>query len=594
VAKRFWALTGRLEPSPNLLSAREEWLSWKESLRTAVQREPDNAEVRDVIDEVGWARSRLVGVDNYPTAAELAGRHTGVEPAVVEQCWELFTGSKVRAGRVDFADLLEMASGLIETESEVAQTVRRRWAHVTVDEYQDTDPAQQRLLEAILGDCRDICVVGDPRQAIYSWKGADTTYLSGFTRRYPDAKVFNLTRNYRSTPQVLDWANKVANGAQTKALVATRPPGSKPTVSQFDDDHGEAASVAGAARRAIAAGTPPSEIAVLYRFNAAQARFEAALAAANVATVVADDTTFFDREEVGAVLVPFGKTARAYPESNGLERLKSVLTNAGFDRDRPPPGLGAAHLRWESLLALLDLVESWDGANVMDARTLLAEINSLAVRTLGPRTEGVALATLHKAKGLEWDVVFLVGVTDGAIPSTYAETPAELAEEERLLHVGLTRARRELHLSWATANARGWTNRPSPYLERLVGQPAPAHRSRPPAARPARGSDTTTAPSAECPHCTEPLRGISARRLGVCAHCVTSVPGTLGERARALAEVIFDAAGADGVAGDQLVGPSALLRLLDQRPGTADGVVATTGVRLAGGWAQAVADILKD
>jgi DNA helicase-2/ATP-dependent DNA helicase PcrA len=158
-----------------------------------------------------------------------------------------------------------MASGLIETESEVAQSVRRCWAHVTVDEYQDTDPAQQRLLEAILGDGRDICVVGDPRQAIYSWKGADTTYLSGFTRRYPDAKVFNLTRNYRSTPQVLTWANRVASGTGTKALVATRPPGTKPTVSQFDDDQAEAASVAGAARRAIAAGTPPSEIAVLAR-----------------------------------------------------------------------------------------------------------------------------------------------------------------------------------------------------------------------------------------------------------------------------------------------------------------------------------------
>ena len=595
VGRRFWALTRRREPSPNLLSDRDEWLSWKESVRTVLRREPDNAEVREVIDEVVWARSRLVSADDYPTAAELAGRHAGVELAVVAQCWGLFTASKVRAGRVDFADLLEMAWSMIETNCGVAQAVRSRWAHVTVDEYQDTDPAQQRLLEAILGDGHDICVVGDPRQAIYSWKGADTTYLSGFTRRYPDAKVFNLTRNYRSTPQVLDWANKVASWAGTKPLVATRPPGTKPTVSQFDDDQAEAALVAGAARRAIAAGTPASEIAVLYRFNAAQARFEAALTStsASVPTVVADDTTFFDREEVRAVLVPFGKAARAYPDDNGLERLLSVLTSAGFDRDRPPPGLGAAHLRWESLRALLELVESWNGANAMDARSLLEKVNSLAVRTPGPRTEGVTLATLHKAKGLEWDMVFLVGVTDGAIPSIYAETPAELAEEERLLHVGLTRARRELHLSWATANARGWTNRPSPFLERLVGPPTPVNRSRP-ATRPATGSDTRAASSTECPHCTEPLRGISARRLGVCAHCVRSVPGTLGERARALVEVIHEAAGADGVTAEQIVGPSALLRLLDQQPGTADKVVSTTGVRLGGAWAQAAADILKD
>jgi DNA helicase-2/ATP-dependent DNA helicase PcrA len=362
VVKDHWALTGRPEPSPIVLPDNEEWRLWRDALRSALGQEPDNAELRDVIDEVGWARSQLVGVDDYPAAAMLAGRRPGVDASSVVRCWERFNSAKARIGKVDFADLLEIASRLIEGEELVAGAVRARWAHVTVDEYQDTDPAQQRLLDAILGDGRDVCVVGDPRQAIYSFKGADPVYLTGFTRRYPDARVFNLTRNYRSSPQILDWANRVAVGGRTKPLVATRDAGARPKVTQLDDEQAEAAWVAGAARRAIASGVPPSEIAVLYRFNSTQARFEAAFARADIAVVVAEDTTFFDREEVRAVLVPYGREARAQPERNGLELLSSLLARAGFDRDKPPSGLGAARARWESQQALVELVEALPGA----------------------------------------------------------------------------------------------------------------------------------------------------------------------------------------------------------------------------------------
>ena len=145
----------------------------------------------------------------------------------------------------------------------MAEAVRRRWAHLTVDEYQDTDPAQQRLLDAIMGGGEDICVVGDPRQAIYSWKGADPTYLTGFTARHPGAKIVTLTRNYRSSPQILTWANRLAGTTTTKPLVATRPSGPGRKVTRLDDEAGETAWVIGAARRAIKAGTPPAEIAVL-------------------------------------------------------------------------------------------------------------------------------------------------------------------------------------------------------------------------------------------------------------------------------------------------------------------------------------------
>ncbi len=222
---------------------------------------------------------------------------------------------------------------------------------------------------------------------------------------------------------------------------------------------------------------------------------------------------------------------------------------------------------------------------------LLAEVNSLAVRTHGPRTSGVTLATLHKSKGLEWDIVFVAGMTDGAMPSTYAESEAELAEEERLLHVGVTRARSELHLTWATSNARGWTNHPSPFLE-LLAAPTQQRRGQR-AERQPSDAKVVSVPAAQCPHCAGPLKGIAARRLGVCAHCVLSVPGQTGEMARALAGVINGAASESGLPSDALVTDAGMLRLLDQKPASGDGVAVTPGVGLRGRWAQAVADVLN-
>jgi DNA helicase II / ATP-dependent DNA helicase PcrA len=510
-------------------------------------------------------------------------------------------------GKVDFSDLLEIAATLISGHQDVADAVRRRWAHVTVDEYQDTDPAQQRLLDAVTGDGRNLCVVGDPRQAIYSWKGADPGYLLVFTERFPTARVFDLTRNYRSSPQIIEWANGLARQPGTNPLRATRSPGKEPKIRRLDTEPGEAAWVAGAARRAIAAGTPASEIAVLYRFNATQARFEAAFARAQIPTVVADDVTFFEREEIRQVLVPFGRAARAQPDRDGLELLNEILDRVGFDRDSPAPGIGAARARWESLVALLELVEDRPDVQRQPAGPMLVEINALAVHGGDHQRAGVALATLHRAKGLEWDLVFVVGATDGAIPSVFATTDDEIAEEERLLHVGVSRARRELHITWAASNPKGWSNRPSPFLDLLplrisngekghtrqrgrkqaaVNRRAPAGTS--PGARP-----RVAGGRASCGLCASPLKGVAAKRLGVCAGCVITAPGDLGRRARAIVQIATDAAGETGADPTNFVSPEGLLRLLDKRPDSATSVAATPGVRLAGSWANRMAEALK-
>jgi DNA helicase-2/ATP-dependent DNA helicase PcrA len=602
VAGQFWSRTGRAGGSPKVASERETWGLWRNALRTASSGEPDTAVLRDVMDEVGWARSQLVGISDYPAAALSADRHPGVSGATVIDAWTLFSQAKSRLGIVDFGDLLEIATDLLVGHVDVAERVRRRWSYVTVDEYQDTDPAQQRLLDAVLGAGDDLCVVGDPRQAIYSWKGADAGYLSGFAERYPSAQVFELTRNYRSSPQILEWANRIAAGGRSRPLVATRPDGPAPQVRRCDDEGAETRWVVARAARAMAAGTAASEIAVLYRFNATQARFEAAFAEADIAAA-AEDTTFFDRPEVKVVLAAVEQAARRQPDQPGLAVLESSLKIAGFDRDAPPAGQGAARARWETHHALLDLVASWPEAAVADAASLLRHLEQLAARTHEPRGAGVTLATLHRAKGLEWDVVFVVGAHDGAIPASYATTPEAQAEEERLLHVAMTRARRELHLTWAATNARSWTNRPSPFFDRLPGRRGsapPSPRSgqlrsgRPVASKGREIASMRSAPSGttvECPHCTEPLKGISARRLGVCGHCVAHVPGATGQRARALAEIVERAAAALGVPGEQLVTPSGLLRLLDQRPGTAGEICATPGVKLPHEWARQVADI---
>ena len=612
VAAQFWAATGRPGGSPVVLGERDSWRLWRDSLRSVTGMEPDNATVRDVTDEVAWARSRLVGPDGYASALSSADRNPGIDSLTVTDAWQSYARHKAVIERVDFADLLEIAADLLDADPQAARLVRTRWAHVTVDEYQDTDPAQQRLLDAIVGDSQDVCVVGDPRQAIYSWKGADPGFLTDFPRRYPSTRVINLERNYRSSPQILKWANRTAVDRTVKPLVATRPAGPSPKVHRLETESREASWIAGATRRVLAAGTRPSQVAVLYRYNSAQARFEAAMTRAGIASQVAEDVTFFEREEIRSALARFGAFARADPDRDGKELLSSVLGDAGFDPDSPPAGLGAVRTRWESFQALAELVKGLSGGTggglSSDARTTLREVNALARRNADLGSDGVTLATLHRSKGLEWDVVFVAGMVDGCVPSSFATTPGQLAEEERLLHVGITRARKKLYLTWAAQNARGWDNRPSPYLDQLsptsaMSAPSPAAPSRRPSKRAQSASPQNRAASwpaasstaiSSCAHCAEPLKGASSRRLGVCADCVRNAPGALGRVARQAIQVSLDAANAMGNRPEKLLSGEGLLRLLDKRPSSADEVAATLGVDLSGQWASRMVSVLDD
>ena len=438
----------------------------------------DRAELRDLAGEIDWAKAVLATPDTYAARAAEAARETSTTPDKVAAVYAEYEAAKRRAGVIDFTDVLLIMASAIEQFPDVATEIRARYRHFVVDEYQDVSPVQQRLLDAWLGDRDDLCVVGDPNQTIYSFAGATPEHLLGFRRRFRDAVVVRLERDYRSTPQVVELANKLvrANADDAKLnLIGQRPPGPAPSFAEFDDEPAEAAHTASQCRTLIDAGTPAAEIAVLFRTNAQSEVYEKALSDLHVPYVLRGGERFFDRPEIREARLLLRGAARADQDGDKLpDAVRSVLTSLNWHPDSPPAG-GTARERWESLAALVsladDLVAAVPEAQLTD---LVAELDQRANAQHAPTVQGVTLASLHSAKGLEWDAVFLVGLADGTVPIQRASTPAQLAEERRLLYVGITRARERVALSWALARSPGQRRgrRPSRFLDGLRPQSA--------------------------------------------------------------------------------------------------------------------------
>ena len=346
--------------------------------------------------------------------------------------------------------------GILREHEEVARAVRNQYRHFVVDEYQDVNRLQQTLLDLWLGERRDICVVGDPAQTIYSFTGASPEHLLSFRTRHPDARTVELVRNYRSTPQVVTLANLVLRGpggqrrSGSVELRAQRADGPVPELVVADNDPDEAAAVATRIASLLDAGHPPSEVAVLFRTNGQSEAFESALAERGIPYLVRGGERFFSRKEVRDAVVLMRGAARSDDGSVPLPDLaRDVLLGAGWSREAPTSG-GAARERWESLAALAGLADdlfATDPQARMPA--LVRELEERAAASHAPTVQGVTLASFHAAKGLEWDTVFLVGCSDGLLPITMADTPEAVEEERRLLYVGVTRARERLVLSYA-------------------------------------------------------------------------------------------------------------------------------------------------
>ncbi|CDP84280.1 MULTISPECIES: ATP-dependent DNA helicase UvrD2 [Mycolicibacterium] len=494
--------------------------------RAGMQTSTDD--VRDLAGEIEWAKASLITPEGYGTAVAKVGRDIPFDAAKVAAVYSNYEKLKARrdgSALLDFDDLLLHTAAAIENDAAVAQEFRDRYRCFVVDEYQDVTPLQQRVLDAWLGERDDLTVVGDANQTIYSFTGATPRFLLDFSRRFPDAAVVRLERDYRSTPQVVSLANRVIAAARGRMagsklhLVGQRDPGPEPRFSEYPDEVAEANAVARAIKKLIENGTEPAEIAVLYRINAQSEVYEEALTEAGVAFQVRGGEGFFSRQEIRQALVAMQRFAeRDIPGDDLPALVRELLEPLGLTAE-PPAGTKARE-RWEALTALAELVDEEVALRPeLDLRALVAELRQRADARHPPVVQGVTLASLHAAKGLEWDAVFLVGLADNTLPISHAlahgpdSEPVE--EERRLLYVGVTRARVHLGLSWALARTPGGrqSRRPSRFLNGIAPQLQNSTGSGPDRTRRQRG------PAPRCRVCNAALTTPPAIMLRRCETC---------------------------------------------------------------------------
>jgi DNA helicase-2/ATP-dependent DNA helicase PcrA len=452
--RHFWPAHHDGAPMPELLDSKLPILS---RLARQLPGHYRFTPSKDLADEIEWAKARRVSPQAYEREAAAAGREPPIPVDLFVRVFGDYEKANARAGRLDFDDLLVETVGILESNPDAAATVRARKRWFSVDEYQDTNPLQQRLLELWLGDRDDLCVVGDEDQTIYTFTGATSDYLTTFTARHPGAREFTLSRNYRSTPEILELANRLlASEGRRKRLVPTMPSGPAPVIRRLADASAEFDQLIGGIRRLLAEPEPvaASEIAVLVRINAQIPPIEAALTKARIPFRVRGQR-FFEREEVRGAL----RILRRLPEElRGSQLLAAfdarLRADLGFEAEEAGAGSrrggGEARERTANLALILEIAgEVIAAQNDLDRAGLVAEFDARSAAEADGSADGVNLLTYHRAKGLEWDAVFLPQLEEGTLPIRQAGSDEEIAEERRLLYVGLTRARRHLGLSYA-------------------------------------------------------------------------------------------------------------------------------------------------
>lgn len=423
---------------------------------------PDRATLRDIASQIEWRKVTMRSIEQYARLGRTVGslRHEQLVDLMAQ-----YEKLKDERRQLDFEDVLLACAGMLEAEPRVAIAVREQYRHFTVDEYQDVSPLQNRLLELWLGDRRDLCVVGDASQTIYSFTGADSRFLLEFGTRYPDATVVRLERSYRSDAAVLDVANALMRGRPgALTLVAARGEATspQPVVTAYPDDQAEAEGVAEAVARQLRSATP-DEVAVLYRSHAQSALIQQALAARGIATTVLGGTRFFDMPEVRQAVLAI-RAAAVAPHGDGfVDEVRNALRGLGH-QDEPPAAGGAVRDAWEARAAILRLAE--DAPQGTTLRAFADDLMARAKDQHEPALRTVTLSTLHAAKGLEWPHVHILGFSEGLLPISYASSLEGVDEERRLAYVGITRAARTLSLSWSRGSGRGERS-PSRFLAEI-------------------------------------------------------------------------------------------------------------------------------
>ena len=419
--------------------------------RTDSALAPQTSTLREIASEIEWAKVLEISPDEYVESALGAGRRLKIPNNKsdksnfedISKVYQAYETLKQQERAIDFEDVLLLTVGMLEEDRDVRERVRDQYRYFTVDEYQDVSPLQQRLLNLWLGDREEICVVGDAAQTIYSFAGASSAFLLGFTKRYPKAQVIRLSRGYRSTPEIISAANAILRqggmiGEHGHELASMNSHGAKPEIAKFESNASEANFIVNKIAELRVKAGDSAEIAILTRTNSQLDIFERELRAAGIASQIKSSERFFERIDVRDAMRVI-RSASVLPTEGGdwYSDLIAVLRPFGYT-DYVQAFLALARSMKEAS------EEAIGPSTPATLRTFLRELEDRAEQNNPPTLPGVVLATLHAAKGLEWEHVFLAGVSEGILPMG-----EDIEEERRLFYVGLTRAKSELHLSYS-------------------------------------------------------------------------------------------------------------------------------------------------
>ena len=437
---------------PTLLTTKSGFVS-QAIERAEVAVPAQTAVLREIAGEIEWAKVLEISPENYHEKAiesnrlvKLPNNKSASENlGMISQVYEAYESLKRQERTLDFEDVLLLTVGMLEEDRGVRERIRDQYRYFTVDEYQDVSPLQQRLLNLWLGNREEICVVGDAAQTIYSFAGATSNFLLNFKNRFPNAQVFRLSTGYRSTPEIINTANQILRVANLVSdhgieLQSVNTHGEKPLVNGFSSAADEIAYVATEVKKQIDSGIDSSDIAILARTNAQLDQVKSALNNLRLASQIRSGERFFERVDVRDAMRLI-RGASVLPSEGGdwFADLVSVLQPFG-DADY--------------VTAFLRLAKSIKDNGGENMRAFLREIEDRAEQNNPPILPGVTLSTLHGAKGLEWDHLYLIGISEGVLPMGN-----DLNEERRLFYVGVTRAKQRIHITYA--------GKPSVFLEQF-------------------------------------------------------------------------------------------------------------------------------
>ncbi|MEE2768968.1 MAG: ATP-dependent DNA helicase UvrD2 [Actinomycetota bacterium] len=426
-----------------------------------IPRDSRATDTLDVVSEIEWAKARRIRPEAYTRAAESVKRTPPLPLPVVARIYQEYEELKADRGMVDFDDLLDQCARVVRGDRAFGDAQRWRFRHLYVDEFQDVNPLQFALLTAWLGGSSDLCVVGDPNQAIYGWNGANADYLVNFTSHFHDAHVVELNQNYRSTPEILRTA--AAALVDGNPMEAVRPGGGKPSIARHDDEQAEALAIARRARKNRGPSGRWMDQAVLVRTNAQTVVIADALREAGIPVHTRMGSSLLDRADVRAMLKALSTGTRP------LDEWLADLTHQPSDDEPEGPLDEDRGSAYAELRRLAEEYRTLDPG--CTASGFSVWVRSQARGAEGGHGDSVEVATFHAAKGLEWPIVHLAGLEKGLVPISHATEPTAIAEERRLLYVALTRAERSLHCSWAGKRRFGdriSDRSPSPWLEDLA------------------------------------------------------------------------------------------------------------------------------